>query len=138
MRRFSSAQRCRFIQYGSTSVTGTEDRTQYLKFCSVFVVVWFPLTFRAFASQAQERLQKGINKPATGYTSVQSEQCSHSYVSVPQEHLTGSAVGVLLKRVHLEVVLIGRGSLRLDIRATDRKTRLIPRYNLTYPSDTFY
>lgn len=35
--------------------------------------------------------------------------------SLPQEHLAGSTVGVLIKRVHLEVVLIGCGSLRLDV-----------------------
>lgn len=41
----------------------------------------------------------------------------HSHVLSPQEHLTGSAVGVLLERVHLEVVLVGRGSLWLDVGA---------------------
>ena len=35
--------------------------------------------------------------------------------AVPQEHLAGSTVGVLIKRVHLEVMLIGCGSLWLDV-----------------------
>lgn len=34
---------------------------------------------------------------------------------LPQEHFAGSTVGVLLKSVHLEVMLIGCGSLRLDV-----------------------
>lgn len=35
----------------------------------------------------------------------------------PQEHLTGSTVGVLIEGVHLEVVLIGRRSLWFDVGA---------------------
>lgn len=34
---------------------------------------------------------------------------------LPQEHLAGSTVGVLIECVHLEVMLIGRGSLWLDV-----------------------
>lgn len=34
---------------------------------------------------------------------------------IPQEHFAGSTVGVLIKCVHLEVMLIGCGSLWLDI-----------------------
>lgn len=36
-------------------------------------------------------------------------------VSSPQQHFTGSAVGVLLKSVHLEVVLVGSGSFRFNV-----------------------
>lgn len=35
---------------------------------------------------------------------------------LPQEHLAGSTVGVLVKCVHLEVMLIGCGSLWFDVR----------------------
>lgn len=33
----------------------------------------------------------------------------------PQQHFTGSAVGVFFKRVHLEVVLVGSGSFGFDV-----------------------
>lgn len=34
---------------------------------------------------------------------------------LPQEHFAGSTVGILIKCVHLEVMLIGSGSLWLDV-----------------------
>lgn len=36
-------------------------------------------------------------------------------LDLPQEHFAGSTVGVLLKRVHLKVMLIGCGSLWFDV-----------------------
>lgn len=34
----------------------------------------------------------------------------------PEEHLTGLAVGRLVKRVHLEAMMVGIGLVRLDVR----------------------
>lgn len=34
---------------------------------------------------------------------------------LPQKHLAGSAVGVLVESVHLEIMLVGCGSLWLDV-----------------------
>lgn len=89
----------------------------------MFAVVWFSSDKCSLAvTETTER--------RASLRSVVSLACDLP-VSVPQEHLTGSAVGVLLKRVHLEVVLVGRGSLRLDIGAVDIKTRLFPMRNLS-------
>lgn len=40
---------------------------------------------------------------------------------LPQKHLAGSAVGVLVERVHLEVMLVGCGSLWLDVGPARQK-----------------
>lgn len=42
---------------------------------------------------------------------------------LPQKHLAGSAVGVLVERVHLEVMLVGCGSLWLDVGPARQKKK---------------